>query len=38
MGIKSIVNEPVQPWYRHRWPWLLMAGPLAVLVAGFITM
>jgi hypothetical protein len=25
------------PWYRHRWPWLLMAGPAAVLVAGAIT-
>lgn len=22
------------PWYRERWPWLLMAGPAAVLVAG----
>ncbi len=27
-----------QPWYRHRWPWLLMLGPVAVLVAGFVTM
>lgn len=27
-----------QPWYRHRWPWLLMLGPVAVLVAGVITM
>lgn len=27
-----------EPWYRHRWPWLLMLGPVAVLVAGFITM
>jgi hypothetical protein len=27
-----------QPWYRERWPWLLMAGPAAVLVAGGITM
>ena len=26
------------PWYRHRWPWLLMLGPVTVLVAGFITM
>ena len=26
-----------QPWYRHRWPWLLMAGPAAVLVAGAVT-
>ena len=26
------------PWYRHRWPWLLMAGPLAVVVAGAVTL
>ena len=25
------------PWYRQRWPWILMAGPAAVLVAGAIT-
>lgn len=25
------------PWYRHRWPWLLMAGPAAVVVAGIVT-
>jgi uncharacterized protein len=25
------------PWYRHRWPWLLMIGPVAVLIAGTIT-
>lgn len=25
------------PWYRERWPWLLMSGPAAVLVAGAIT-
>lgn len=25
------------PWYRHRWPWLLMLGPATVLVAGAIT-
>lgn len=22
------------PWYRHLWPWLLMAGPAAVILAG----
>jgi hypothetical protein len=22
------------PWYRHRWPWLLMLGPAVVLVGG----
>ena len=27
-----------KPWYRHRWPWLLMLGPGAVLVAGAATM
>lgn len=26
------------PWYKHRWPWLLMAGPATVVVAGSITM
>ncbi len=31
------MNNDTQPWYRHRWPWLLMAGPAAVLVAGFFT-
>lgn len=25
------------PWYRHRWPWILMAGPAAVVVAGAAT-
>ena len=38
MRTESTANEAALPWYRHRWPWLLMAGPFAVLVAGFITM
>lgn len=25
------------PWYRQRWPWILMSGPAVVLVAGVIT-
>ena len=25
------------PWYRHRWPWLLMSGPAVVVVAGIFT-
>lgn len=29
--------EPVKPWYTHLWPWLLMLGPVAVLVAGSYT-
>lgn len=30
--------SPVEgPWYREPWPWLLMAGPATVVVAGAIT-
>ncbi|MBL8385702.1 MAG: FixH family protein [Burkholderiales bacterium] len=25
------------PWYREPWPWLLMSGPAAVIVAGVYT-
>lgn len=28
----------LSPWYRQRWPWLLMLGPALVLVAGSYTM
>ncbi len=38
MHTLSMEPTPAQPWYRHRWPWLLMLGPAVVLVAGFITM
>lgn len=27
----------VAPWYAQRWPWLLMLGPIVVIVAGVIT-
>ena len=26
-----------KPWYREPWPWILMSGPAAVVVAGSIT-
>jgi len=26
-----------QPWYREPWPWILMSGPAAVIVAGAFT-
>lgn len=26
------------PWYRHRWPWILMAGPALVVVASIVTL
>ena len=25
------------PWYRDRWPWILLSGPAAVIVAGAFT-
>lgn len=28
---------PLHRWYHEPWPWLLMAGPVAVIVAGVIT-
>ena len=29
--------KTINPWYRERWPWILMSGPAAVMVAGAIT-
>ena len=25
------------PWYKERWPWILMSGPATVIVAGAVT-
>ena len=33
----TTMTAPPPPWYRQRWPWLLMAGPAIVIVAGFYT-
>ena len=30
-------KSSVLPWYRHRWPWFLMAGPATVVIAGIVT-
>jgi hypothetical protein len=30
-------TSAVKPWYREPWPWILMAGPAIVVVAGVIT-
>lgn len=38
MDTAAMTDKPFEPWYTHRWPWLLMAGPATVIVAGFITM
>ena len=32
-------QDSTGPWYRHRWPWLLVLLPLsAVVVASFFTL
>lgn len=31
-------NLLAKPWYREPWPWLLMSGPLVVVIAGFYTL
>ncbi|HUJ86839.1 MAG TPA: FixH family protein [Burkholderiales bacterium] len=31
-------HEKGKPWYREPWPWLLIAGPGAVVVASFYTL
>jgi hypothetical protein len=32
------MSETAKPWYREPWPWILMAGPAIVIVAGAFTM
>lgn len=33
----SAERARAQPWYREPWPWILMAGPAIVVVAGLVT-
>ncbi len=33
----NLPKHDSRPWYREPWPWLLMAGPAIVVVAGFVT-
>ena len=32
------MNRPVEPWWRHPIVWLVVGGPVAVVVAGFATL
>ncbi|MDQ5906679.1 MAG: uncharacterized protein QG619_90 [Pseudomonadota bacterium] len=36
MKMNATVTD-TKPWYREPWPWILMAGPAIVVVAGFVT-
>ena len=29
-------SQPV-PWYKDRWPWIIMSGPIVVILAGIAT-
>ena len=33
----SADGVPAQPWYRERWPWILMAGPAIVVAASLVS-
>jgi hypothetical protein len=30
----KVRKAPARPWYREPWPWILMSGPVIVIVAG----
>lgn len=30
-------QEPVRPWWREPWPWILMAGPALAVIGCAIT-
>ena len=31
------LREDTQPWYRYRWPWILISIPLLTVIASFYT-
>lgn len=35
--LDSTESQVNKPWYKERWPWILMAGPAIVVVACIIT-
>mgnify|MGYP002785261767 CR=1 FL=1 len=34
----STVHPPSQPWWKHGYVWLIVAGPAIVIVAGIVTL
>jgi uncharacterized protein len=38
MSISMTLRDDNKPWYKEAWPWILMAGPATVIVAGFVTL
>ena len=37
-AMTATANDPASPWWRHPMVWLVIAGPLVVVVAGFWTL
>lgn len=37
MNGSQAIERPRGPWYREPWPWILMSGPFAAVVAGLAT-
>jgi hypothetical protein len=35
---KTATQSDHQPWWRERFMWMVVGGPLAVVVAGFVTL
>lgn len=38
VSMNSAPHETVRPWYRCVTPWLLLSGPIAAVIAGFVTL
>lgn len=38
MSVSMTLSGKPVPWYKQRWPWILMAGPAVVVVAGVVTL
>ncbi|MDR0674021.1 MAG: FixH family protein [Zoogloeaceae bacterium] len=30
--------QDIRPWYREPWPWILMSGPIIVVIAAIVTL
>ena len=34
---RAVPGRPPAPWYRHRWPWFIILGPVTVMLATAVT-
>ena len=38
MSSNPVINREPQPWWRFGHVWLVIAGPVIVVIAGFVTL